>query len=102
MNKDEFLKKVNDLSYDKSHWQSSDYEAREGFNYCKEKVLKLIPELDIEGMSPDTFALFRNVMNDLTSVYNDMFQLQRELQEANRVIIDLQSQLTPQHEDKGV
>ena len=101
MNKDEFLKKVNDLSYDKSHWQSSDYEARQGFNYCKEKVLQLILELDIEGMTPATFELFRNAMNDLTSVYQEMFRLQKELQEANRVIIDLQSQLTHQHEDKG-
>lgn len=101
MNKDEFFKKVNDLSYNEYNWQSSDYEKRQGFDDCKKRVLQLITELDIEGMSPDTFALFRNAMNDLTHLYQEMFQLQRELQDANRVIIDLQNQLTHQHEDKG-
>ena len=75
MNKDEFLKKVNDLSYDKSHWQSSDYEARQGFNYCKEKVLKLIPELDIEGMSPDTFQISHSLQEQLCQSYTLLWLL---------------------------
>lgn len=101
MNKDEFFKKVNDLSYSGYSWQSSDYEKKQGFDDCKKRVLQLIPELDIEGMSPDTFALFRNTMNDLTNNYQQLFQLQKELQLAQQTIIDLQHQLTHKHEDKG-
>lgn len=96
-----FLKKVNDFSCNGYDLQSSDYEKDKVLMIVKKRVLQLIPELDVEGMSPDTFALFRNAMNDLTNLYREMFQLQRELQDANRVIIDLQSQLTHQHEDKG-
>ena len=35
MNKDEFLKKGNDLSYDKSHWQSSDYKENNNGIFCR-------------------------------------------------------------------
>lgn len=101
MNKDEFLKAVNDLSYSRGYASSSEWDRERGFNDCREKVLKLIPELDIDGMSPDSFALFRSAMNDLTNLYREMFQLQKQLQDANQVIIDLQIQLTHQHEDKG-
>lgn len=97
MNKDEFFKVVNGLSYSRGYSDSGAWEKERGFNDCKEKVLKLIPELDIDGMSPDSFALFRNAMNDLTNLYREMFQLQKQLQDANKVIIDLQTQLTHQH-----
>lgn len=90
MNKDEFYKKVYELSYSTSYYDNNSYDKKKGFEECKEKVLKLITELDIEGMTPATFELFRNAMNDLTNVYQEMFRLQKELQEANRVIIDLQ------------
>ena len=100
MNKDEFLKRVNDLRYSRGYCESSSWEKEQGFKDCKEKVLALIPELDIEGMTPNTFELFRNAMTDLTNNYQQLFQLQKELQIAQQTIIDLQRQLIHQ-EDKG-
>lgn len=99
MNKDDFFKAVNDLSLSRGYASSNEWDKERGFKECKEKVLKLIPELDIEGMSPDSFALFRNAMNDLTNLYREMFQLQKQLQDANKVIIDLQIQLTEKNKD---
>lgn len=93
MNKDEFYKKIIELDYSKGYYETNSFERRDGFNKCKEIVLSYVSQLDIEGMSPDTFELFRKAMNDLTNLYREMFQLQNELQVANRTIIDLQNQL---------
>lgn len=90
MNKDEFLRAVSNLTC--SGYNTS-WEKESGFKDCKEKVLRLVAELDIEGMSPRTFELFRNTMNDLTSNYEQLFELQKELQQAKQEILYLQQQL---------
>lgn len=92
MTKDELFKAVNNLNCN-DYTSSSSWEKRAGFDSCKEQVLKLIIELDVEGMSPRTFELFRNAMNDLTNNYKELFELQKELQLAQQEILSLQKQL---------
>lgn len=96
MNKEEFMKAVSNLRYNCNY--GSSYDRSVGFDECKKQVMSLITELDIDGMSPRTFELFRNAMNDLTNNYEEMFELQKELQQARQEILFLQKQLIDNYE----
>lgn len=101
MNKDEFLKKVNDLDYYNHHsYTGGNDSERRGFEECKREVLKLIPELDIQGMNPKSFELFSQAMKDLSDNYNNMFALQKELQIKNQQYIELQNIMVKEYKRK--
>lgn len=75
MNKSEFITQLSktDPPY------NMDFDYRQGFNKCKETIIKLAQELDEQGLSVESFKLFRDTLNDLNKTYTDLFTLQREL-----------------------
>lgn len=101
MNKDEFIKKVSQLSYPTSSYSSDKWSEEKGFSECKEMVTNLALELDIDGLSPRTFALFRDAMNDMTNCYEQLFALQRELQDKNMQVLELQREISNLYKQKG-
>ena len=65
MTKDEFLKKVTNLRIGGSY----NYERSAGFDDCKKQVIEMIAELDIEGLTPETFNMFRETMEAMANRY---------------------------------
>lgn len=102
MNKDEFLKAVNNLKYKKDGYRdySVNYDKEHGFEEYKKQVLELIPDLDVQGMTPQTFKFFRQAMKDLEENYNNMFALQKELQIKNQQLIEMQNIMVKEYEEK--
>ena len=103
MNKDEFLKAINNLKYKKDGYRdySVNYEKEQGFEECKKQVIELIPDLDVQGMTPQTFEFFRQAMKDLEENYNNMFALQKELQIKNQQYIEVQRAFSSYLETKN-
>ena len=77
MNKEEFLSKINNLRV--GSFYGDKYDIQKGFDDCKNKVIELIPELDVEGLNPKAFELFRNALNDMTNLYSQLFVLQSQI-----------------------
>ena len=94
MDKSEF---ITELSAKEPSYNMS-YESREGFKQCKKMVLEMAQNLDIQGLSVESFKLFKDTLNDLNKTYNSLFELQRELfleRETNiRLISELQEEKT--------
>lgn len=75
MTKDEFLKKVTNLRIGGSY----NYERSAGFDDCKKQVIEMIAELDIEGLTPETFNMFRETMEAMANRYQELFKLQQQI-----------------------
>lgn len=103
MNKIEFVNAVMELKFNKSDFDdwSKAYEKEKGFDDCKEKVLKLAQDLDVEGLTIQSFELFRKTLTDMTALYSELFLLQRELFDKNKIICDLQNQIHNKPPDLG-
>ena len=86
MTKSTFITKVANL-------QSSnyDYARKEGFKECKDAVLELATELDEQGMTPETYRIFREQVEESNALYEELFKLQKELANKSRTILQLKS-----------
>ncbi len=86
MTKSTFITKVANL-------QSSnyDYARKEGFKECKDAVLELAAGLDEQGMTPETYRIFREQVQESNALYEELFKLQKELANKSRTILQLKS-----------
>ena len=79
MNKSEFLKALQKQTPpSRESWQ---YDS--GFNAYKEFAIKLALDLDDNGMTPETYNIFRDIAKEQNCLYKDVFALQREIATRN-------------------
>lgn len=85
MNKSEFLKALQEQTPpSRESWQ---YDS--GFNAYKEFAIKLALDLDDNGMTPETYNIFRDIAKEQNCLYKDVFALQREIATRNRENLEL-------------
>lgn len=99
MCKDEFLKKINELTYETSYRSNDDYKYSTGFDKCKEKILKIALELDIDGMTPATFNNFHESFDEIARLQRENLRMQKELHEAKIEILRLNTHIKGGKED---
>ncbi len=87
----EFEKVIKNLSY-KGGGYSNWVNEKMGFDYCKEKVLELLPNLDIEGMLPEAFKTYQTAMDNMNNVYTQLFQIQEKLVDKNYQLLMVEQQ----------
>lgn len=86
MNKSEFIVAINQTSAP-YNWN---WEKRDGFDECKNRIVALAGDLDEQGLTVDAFKLYKETLTEMNERYNDLFALQRQVFEANnsRIFIE--------------
>lgn len=94
MNKTEYISQIIQLKRKSSYLSDTNsWDKDKAYEECKEAVIKLAADLDVEGLTIKAFELFREQVNETTKLFTDLFVMQKEIHEKNKQIADMEKRL---------
>lgn len=78
---------------------SYNYDQKNGYEACRQEVLKLANELDESGMTIETYRLFREQVEESRALFEELFTLQKQLADNSRETFTLQKEIREKNEE---